>query len=294
MDKPDVDFIEGLLAGHLDRPEERRPATPGPRSARSPRSTTTCACSSPGSACRTARTTARSSPASRPQQIVDRILSCPRAPASRCWRRWCGAARAPTRPCCPTSPPGLHQGPHRRRDARPATEKARPRPLRAAHHRGGRRPPRAAGRHRAAPHRLARDGAGPGRGRRRGRARPRAEGEEVAESEKLTFSQHLACPTCGRQLRGARAPQLLVQLAVRRLRALRRPRHPLRGRPRARGAQPRALGRRGRHRRRSRAGTAHTSTGCSRRSARSRRSRPTSHGASSRRSSATSSCTARA
>ena len=41
MDKPDVDFIE----------------------ARSPRSTTTCACSTPGSACRTARSAGASSPA---------------------------------------------------------------------------------------------------------------------------------------------------------------------------------------------------------------------------------------
>ena len=40
-------------------------------------------------------------------------------------------------------------------------------------------------------------------------------------------------------LRGAGAPQLLVQLALRRLRALRRPRHPVRGRPRAGRAQPR-------------------------------------------------------
>ena len=44
-------------------------------------------------------------------------------------------------------------------------------PLRAAHHRGRRRPARAPRRHRASPHRLARDGAAAGRGRGRGRDR---------------------------------------------------------------------------------------------------------------------------
>jgi excinuclease ABC subunit A len=69
------------------------------------------------------------------------------------------------------------------------------RPLRAAHHRGRRRPARAARGHRAAPHRLARD-----------RAQALAEGvaevelvarEGEGDNETLTFSQHLACPVCG-------------------------------------------------------------------------------------------------
>ena len=46
------------------------------------------------------------------------------------------------------------------------------------------------------------------------------------------------------ELRGARPPQLLLQLPLRRLRDLRRPRHPVRGRPRAGGARPLPLARR--------------------------------------------------
>ena len=62
---------------------------------------------------------------------------------------------------------------------------------------------------------------------RRRRARP-------TEAETLTFSEHLACIALRAVVRRARAPQLLVQLAVRGVRALRRARDPLRGRPRAR------------------------------------------------------------
>ena len=88
-------------------------------------------------------------------------------------------------------------------------------------------------------------------------------------------------PTCGRQLRGAGAPQLLVQLALRRLRALRRPGHPLRGRPRAGRAQPRPRPSREGAIQPWAGGHASTSTGCSRRWRGARRSRPTSPGASS-------------
>ena len=70
-----------------------------------------------------------------------------------------------------------------------------------------------------------------------------------AEGETLTFSQHLACPTCGTQLRRAGAAQLLVQLAVRRVRDVRRPRHDVRGRPGAGRPRPRPVD----HRRRDRA-----------------------------------------
>ena len=77
MDKPDVDFIEGLSPGGLDRPEVDVAATRARPSAPSPRSTTTCACSSRASASRTARSAARRSPGRRPQQIVDRVLEMP-------------------------------------------------------------------------------------------------------------------------------------------------------------------------------------------------------------------------
>ena len=74
MDKPDVDFIEGLSPGGLDRPEVHLAATRARRSARSPRSTTTSGCSTPGPAGRTARTAARPIARQTPQQIVDRVL----------------------------------------------------------------------------------------------------------------------------------------------------------------------------------------------------------------------------
>jgi excinuclease ABC subunit A len=56
MDKPDVDFIEGLSpAVSIDQKSTSR----NPRWAPSPRSTTTSGCSSPGSGSRTARCAAR-------------------------------------------------------------------------------------------------------------------------------------------------------------------------------------------------------------------------------------------
>ena len=68
MEKPDVDHIDGLR--RRSRSTRRAPAgTLARPSARSPRSTTTCACSTPASASRTARTAARSAPDV--QQIVD-------------------------------------------------------------------------------------------------------------------------------------------------------------------------------------------------------------------------------
>ena len=81
-------------------------------------------------------------------------------------------------------------------------------------------------------------------------------------------------------VRRARAAQLLVQLAVRRVRALRRARHALRGRPRAGrprrrpAASPTARSRRGP------GSGAATSTACSRRSPRSTASRSTRRGSS--------------
>ena len=72
MEKPDVDPIEGLSpAISIDQKTDRR-ATRARRSARSPRSTTTCACSSPGSGTRTATSAAGRSPASRPSRSSTR------------------------------------------------------------------------------------------------------------------------------------------------------------------------------------------------------------------------------
>ena len=59
MDKPDVDSIEGLSPAISIEQKTTSAATRARPSARSPRSTTTCACSSRASACRTARSAAR-------------------------------------------------------------------------------------------------------------------------------------------------------------------------------------------------------------------------------------------
>ena len=148
-----------------------------------------------------------------------------------------------------------------RRHRRDVDRRRPPGALRAAHHRGDRRPARPARRHRASAHRLGRDRAAAGRGRlhrRAGRQGGRARGRP-------------AHPQPAR--RGARAPQLLVQLAVRRVRALRRARHALRGRSRA-GRAPTTTSRSTTARsRRGRASGASTSTGCSPRSPRSTASR---------------------
>ncbi len=114
--------------------------------------------------------------------------------------------------------PGLRAGPDRRRhrrDLRVPQGRRSAGPLRAAHHRGGGGPAGPSRRDRAAADRLGGDRAeaGRGRGRDRGRsARRRAAGGDA----------HLqpapGVPGGRRVLRGAGAPQLLVQLALRRLR----------------------------------------------------------------------------
>ena len=95
----------GPVAGGLDRPEVDLAATRARPSARSPRSTTTCACSTPASASRTARSAASRSP-SRPRSRSSTASSrCPRAPGSRCSRRSSASARASTSTCSPTCRP---------------------------------------------------------------------------------------------------------------------------------------------------------------------------------------------
>ena len=201
MDKPDVDVIEGLSpAISIDQKS----------ASRNPRSTVGTItevydylrllyarigvqhCPERRHPARAPDARSRSSTAS---------CCCRRAPGSRSWRRSCGAARASTRRCSRTS---SAQGFVRARvdgevvDIDEFLKRAGAAgPLRAAHDRGRRRPPRAARGHRAPPHRLARDGAQAGRRRRRGRDRaPRGRG--AVDDDLLTFSQHLACPVDGR------------------------------------------------------------------------------------------------
>ncbi|GAA3095062.1 hypothetical protein GCM10020001_008800 [Nonomuraea salmonea] len=65
MDKPDVDFIEGLSPAVSIDQKATSKNPPAPPSAPSPRSTTTCGCCGPASASRTARCARARSPASR-------------------------------------------------------------------------------------------------------------------------------------------------------------------------------------------------------------------------------------
>jgi hypothetical protein len=58
-----------------------------------------------------------------------------------------------------------------------------------------------------------------------------ADGERAEEA--ITFSQHLACTFTAASASRSPPPELLLQLALRRLPGLPRPRHPLRGGPRA-------------------------------------------------------------
>ena len=116
-------------------------------------------------------------------------------------------------------------------------------PLRDAHHRGGGRPAHPPRQRPPAPDRVDRDGARAhrrdGRGARHGRDRRRRERRG-----------HHLLPAPGvrplrPQLRGARPAQLLVQLALRCLPGVPRPRHQVRGRPRTGGARRLAVAGRG-------------------------------------------------
>ena len=89
----------GPLAGHLHRPEDDHPQPALHRRARSPRSTTTCACSTPASGTRTAPTAggpSRARPCSRSSTTSCELA---RARASASSRRSCAAARASTASC---------------------------------------------------------------------------------------------------------------------------------------------------------------------------------------------------
>ena len=221
--RPDGQARRRLHRGPVARrsPSTRSPprATPARRSARSPRSTTTCGCSSPASACRTAPVCgAAGRRARRPQQIVDRVLELPdghpvpgaRAGRPRAQGRVRGAVRRARRQ-------GFARVPGRRRRRRARRRDRDLTQLRAAHDRGRRRPPRASSDGierrltdsvetalRPRPRVVARD-----RRPRRGRRRPRAHvlraprlphyGLSFAELAPRIFSfnsPYGACPSC--------------------------------------------------------------------------------------------------
>ena len=184
MDKPDVDFIEGLSpAISIDQ----KSASPQPpvdgrhhhRGLRLP-----AAALRPHRRAPLPRRAAPWSPARRPSRSSTGSSSCPRAPASRCWRRSCGAARASTRRCSPTWRP---QGFARARvdgEVHELTEKVElaryeQHTIEVVVDRLVRRDG-----HRAAAHRLAGDRAAPGRRRGRGPARARdGRGERPSERD---------------------------------------------------------------------------------------------------------------
>ena len=217
MDKPDVDFIEGLSpAISIDQKSRvAQPAVDG--RARSPRSTTTSGCCTPASACRTARTTARPVTRQTPQQIVDRILELPEgtrfqvlAPVVRGRKGTYEtlladlAAQGFARARVDGEIHELTDTVDLARYEQHTIEVVVDRLVR-----------------RDGIERRLTDSLETALKLADGVAEVRSspQGRRGATSETLTFSQHLACPTCGRSLRGARAAQLLVQLAVRRLRA---------------------------------------------------------------------------
>ena len=240
----------GPVAGDLDRPEvgqpqppldrrhdhrglrlpapavrpHRRPALPGPRQPARPPD-------------------AAADRRPRPAAAGGHPLPGARAGRARPQGRVRDAARGPLRA-------GLRAGPCRRRGRRhrrvPEAPGA-PGPLRAAHDRGRRRPPRHARGHRPPAHRLAGDRAQAGRRRRRAGDRP-PRGRGADRRRPADVQRAPRVPGRRPQLRGAGAAQLLVQLAVRRLPDVRRPRHDVRDRPRARHPRPRPLAQRRRHR----------------------------------------------
>ena len=127
-----------------------------------------------------------------------------------------------------------------RRRAAPARGPDRARQEVQARHLGRRRPADHAPRRAQAPGRLDRDGVGAGRGDRRGRAdAPRGPGPDahVLRALRLPEVRHVDAR--------ARAADVLLQLAARRLRALHRPGLAARDRPRADRARPGAVDLRG-------------------------------------------------
>ncbi len=279
MDKPDVDFIEGLSpAISIDQKS----------ASRNPRSTVGTIteiydylrllyarigiphCPNCG------RVITRQTP----QQIVDRVLQLAgghalpgaRAGRARPQGRVPRAARRARRA-------GLHAGARRRRARRPPGEAERSNATSSTRSRSSS------------------TGSCAARGSNAGsptRSRPRCKlAEGVAEVEivhkdetRRARDPHvLRAPrvhALRALVRGARAPQLLVQLAVRRVRGVRRARHAVPGRPRA-GRSPTTTSRSTRARsRRGRDSGASTSSGCSSRWATSTASRPPRRGRSSR------------
>ena len=131
----------------------------------------------------------------------------------------------------PAAVPGLQPHDRRRRDPHARRRAAQAREAEEAHDRRRGRPPAGQGQPEAAPHRVGRDRAGPGRRPRHHRLRRPARGRRAPHAPVLREARMPQRPPA--RGRRARAAVVLVQRPVRRLPRVPRPRHPHGGRPRA-------------------------------------------------------------
>ena len=290
MDKPDVDFIEGLQPGRLHRPEvhlaqpaldrrhhhrglrlpapalrpHRRAALPGLR--RADQQAEPAADRRPGAG------------DGRGHQVHGARPGGPRPQ---------GRVRRPVRRAAGQ---GLRPGPGRRRGA-PADRAAEAEEAGEAHHRGGDRPAQRQGERQAAADRLGRGRARPVRRHGAARLRRPGRGRPGPRAPLLRAPGLPQRPPAGD--RGPRAPGLLLQRAVRRLPRVHRPGHQEGGRPGAARPRPGAHPARGRDPALVRPGTTwNTSCACWRRSARPSTSTSTPRGGRCRRGRRRRSCTA--
>ena len=147
--------------------------------------------------------------------------AAPRARASWCWRRSSAGARASTARCSRSCAPRASRASKVDGELRMLEDDDRARQEVQARHLGRRRPARDARRRAQAPGRLDRDGGRAGRRDRRDRDGRRA--TATATPEVLTlYSEKFACLEAGPVDARARAADLLLQLAARRVRALHR------------------------------------------------------------------------
>ena len=222
MDKPDVDFIEGLSPGGLDRPEvdQPQPALDRRHDHRGLRL--------PAAALRPGRRAALPGVRARDREADARSRS-----STRCWR-W---RRAPGSRC---SRPVVRtrkgefvdlfanlQGAGllaraRRRHGPPAHRSAEAEEAGEARHRGGRRPADGEGQRQAAAHRLGGDGAAAGRRAGRARLRRPRRGRPAPRAPLLRADGLPQRPPA--RARRPRAALVLLQLALRRLPGVHRPR----------------------------------------------------------------------
>ena len=217
MDKPDVDFIEGLSPAVIDRPEVDLEEPPLHRRHHHRGLRLPPPALRPRRPRRTARPAARRS-SGRPRSRSSTGCSpSRRAPASRCSRRSSAAARASTSSCSASCSSRASAGPGSTARPTPSTSpRSDARQAEEAHHRGRRRPPRGQGLVQAPPHRLGRDRA---RSRRRARGWSTSSTSTTKDPEPRdeVLREDVVPQRPHHRHRRPRAPLVLLQLPVRRL-----------------------------------------------------------------------------